>query len=534
MTVSTLEKGYLEADYLEDSYMTGLAEASSGWQVEFRIVDQLKPLASQGLLQIVDKLNQSGMESEWFITDYQDARGMQAEFIINFEEESGQQALFSIIDQAKNNGMQADFVVEEDVNGGYQALLVIESAKSLGMQAQFDIVNFLKNSGQQAELFVLSQKPLAHEVRVDDYPTLICGPGYLEDSYLVGPYLTQTVCLVPGAQTLFTIIDATAFAAQQAELNIVDYPSQYGQQAEFTILDDTSLGQQFDSVTGTAVGQQVLATIYNATNLRILCEFPSRGTNDSNWTATSTATGDFTVQNLDTDIVEQVWRSDTGDITGVSVSTDTGLPQGVFLDTLAILNHNFTRSANVTLIGSNDPTFAIIGTSIVLDVRENNVYYIAPDLPVAGYRYWRIDIDDATNTDNYIEIGTVVFGASNIFQGECFVDEVEFQLQDFTDSVPTEGFTNVANSRSLKRKVRLDFRFLNFQRNNFRIMRNLFETYRTTHKCLFIPTPSATDPEVTARFAGYAKLTTLPTERHNYKGGDADYVSFPIEYDESK
>jgi hypothetical protein len=169
-----------------------------------------------------------------------------------------------------------------------------------------------------------------------------------------------------------------------------------------------------------------------------------------------------------------------------------------------------------------------------VDVREINTYYIAPELPTEGFRYWRIDIDDATNPDDYIEIGTVVFGAAAIFQGECFVDEVEFQYQDFTDSVPTEGFTNVANSRSLKRKVRLQFRSLNFQKANYRILRNLQETYRTTHKCLWIPTPSATDPEVTARFAGYAKLTTLPTERHVYHGGDADYVSFPIEFDESR
>jgi hypothetical protein len=291
---------------------------------------------------------------------------------------------------------------------------------------------------------------------------------------------------------------------------------------------------QFESKNIVSIGQQVLATLYNSTNLRILCEFPSRGVTDTNWTATTTASGDFSVQNLNTDIVEQVWRSSPGSIVGVRLACDTGLPQGVFLDTLAMLNTNLTRSASVILVGSTVSDFSIIGASIVLPVDEVNTYYIAPELPTEGFRYWRIDIDDPTNTDGYIEVGTVVFGASNVFQGECFVDQVDFQLQDFTDSVRTEGFTNVSNSRALKRKVRLEFRFLNFQRNNYKILRSLFETYRTTHKCLWIPTPSLTDKEVTSRFASYAKLTTLPNERHNYKGGNADYVSFNIEYDESK
>jgi hypothetical protein len=229
-----------------------------------------------------------------------------------------------------------------------------------------------------------------------------------------------------------------------------------------------------------------------------------------------------------------VYRSETGTTFGLRLACDTGLPQGVFLDTLGILNTNFSQSASVALIGSNDPGFAVTEFFQLLDVGVDNTFYISEELPKEGFRYWAIDIEDPTNSDNFIEVGTIVFGASAIFQGECFVDEVEFKLQDFTDSVVTEGFTSVANSRALKRSVRLDFRFLDFQKNNFKIMRNLFEKYRTTHKCLWIPTPDIDDREVTSRFAAYAKLTALPSERHKYLGGDADYVSFTIEYDESK
>lgn len=535
MTVSTLDKGYLEAEYLGDDYLTGLAEGSLGSQIEFKIVNFERSIGKQSLLTIVDELKALGLQSEFSIVDFLDERGNQAEFLINSQDDSGQQALLQLVERLNSQGMQANLtLLDRQLDTGSQSKLVINQSTPLGMQASFALVSKLNNSGQQANLFILTEKPLAQEIRVDDYPTLICGNGYLEDGYLLGPYLTQTVCLIPGQQTLFTIVDAEKVFAQQAEFSIEDYLNIMGQQSEFTIEATASLGMQFDSVVTFPTAQQVLSTIYNTTNLRILCEFPSRGVTNSNWSSTSTAPGDFSPQNLDTDIVEQVWRSVDTVITGVRISSDTGLPQGVFLDTFAILNHNMTRSASVTLLGSNDAGFATIGVSIVLDARSDNMYYVAPVLPSEGFRYWRVDIDDATNSDDFISIGTIIFGASNIFQGECFVENVDFQLQDFTDSVATEAFTHVSNSRALKRKVRLEFRLLNFQKNNFKIMRSLFETYRTTHKCLWIPTPSADDVDLTARFAGFAKLTTLPSERHTYKGKDADYVSFTIEYDESK
>jgi len=400
-----------------------------------------------------------------------------------------------------------------------------------GMQAAFTIESELP-LGNQALVQVLSQ--VGQEVRVDEYPTLECIPGYLkgEPGYLTGPYLRDVFCLSPGSQATF-VINQIDPQGQQTTFTIDAYRG-VGQQATGIIKRSEGQGHQIKVLQLNTMGQQVLATYYNSVNLRVLCEYPSRGVAPNNWTATNTAPGDFSVQNLNTDIVEQVYRSETGTTFGLRLSCDTGLPQGVFLDTLGILNSNFSPSASVALIGSNDPGFAVTEFFEILDVGVKNTFYISEELPKLGFRYWAIDIEDPTNSDNFIEVGTVVFGASAIFQGECFVDEVEFKLKDFTDSVVTEGFTSVANSRALKRSVRLDFRFLNFQKNNFKIMRNLFETYRTTHKCLWIPTPDIEDQEVTSRFAAYAKLTSLPSERHKYLGGDADYVSFTLEYDESK
>jgi hypothetical protein len=286
---------------------------------------------------------------------------------------------------------------------------------------------------------------------------------------------------------------------------------------------------QVDRVKITVKGAQILFTLYNTYNLRILCDFPSRGTTGLNWTASSTATGDFSVYNLNTDIVEQVWRSVSGVKTGVVLTCDTEIAQGVFLDTLAMLNHNLTRSATVQFQGSNDAGFATIGFDENLEALDDvNLYYIAPTLPQVSFRYWRFIINDSTNTNDSLQIGTIVFGPSVIFQGECFVDQVQRGTKHFSDKIETEGFTNVSNDRALKYSTQLEFKFLNFQKGNYRNIRNIFRTARTSLKCLWIPTPQF--PE---RFAVFGKLTQIPVETHKVISEDADYVSFNLEVDES-
>jgi len=333
--------------------------------------------------------------------------------------------------------------------------------------------------------------------------------GYLTRPYLSGPYLGGTAVGAMGMQALFT----------QAN----------------------------------ALGMQVLFTIYNTTNLRILCNFLSRGNaarvgeGNNAWgnplgigeniQANSTQPGDFSAENLNTDVVEQIWRSADTVKTGVRVDFDTERDQGVFLDTFSIQNHNLTRSATVTLIGSVNSNFST--TDVVHNIQistDPNAYFIAETLPAAGYRYWRIAIDDPTNPDDYVSMGTVVFGASRIFNAECIVDQIDHKLQDFADTVNTEGFTNVANSRAQKKVLRLEFRSLETGFGNFELMRDIFKTARTTLKCLWIPTPSFINHEAVERFAVFSKLSEIPNERHNSKGpsDSENFVSFSIELDESR
>ena len=329
---------------------------------------------------------------------------------------------------------------------------------------------------------------------------------------------------------------------------IVDYLNDQGLQFEAHINALGPEGIQFDAIAVTPSGLQFTVNLYNTNRLRVLCEFPSRGDDDAtgfnawllpagegnNWIANSQASGDFEAFRLNTDIVEEVWRS-AGAVTGVTLDCDTEVAQGVFLDTLAILNHNLTSSAVVTLIGSNSPSFAPIGVSRVLNTRLKNIYHIEEDLPLTSYRYWRIQINDPTNTAGYLEIGTIVFGAAEIFQGECIIDRIMKRRTHFADTVRTEGFTSVKNDRSIKTAITLTFEKLEFNKGNFQTLDAISETARTAQKCLWIPTPSPTDPSFNERFAVFAKMTSIPEQQHLVMGPEeGDYIDLVVELDEAE
>lgn len=592
MTVIHAEKNYLESPYLETPYLGTEVVGSMGHQAQI-VINAAPAYGMQCEIQIINFPGSKGQQANLFINaataqgqqaqaviEKQTALGQQAEIFTSQMPSQGQQATLSIVDAKNTLGMQAD--------------LVIGSQTVFGQQAQLQSADTPSAFGQQAEIHIVDHtSAYGMQFKRDNIAHLDC-MGYLEEDYLSSSYLAHGICahaamqaefqvVFPyeiGQQAEINIVDAKKTLGQQAEINIVDAKKTLGQQAEINInllrpygmqaeihINDVlrvlgmqaeinivdakkPIGMQAELIQQLMIGMQATIALYSATNLRILCEFPSRGLEGSaglnawgnpsgtgqNWKSNSTESGDFSPFNLNTDIVEQVWRSNAPDTTGINLDCDTERPQGVFLDTLAILNHNLTSSATVTLIGSNTSNFSVIGVSIPLEVRSDdpNIYYIASTLPNQGYRYWRLSIDDGSNPYGFCEIGTIIFGASTIFIGECFVDDVVFQLKDFTDSVQTEGFTNVNNSRAQKKQLQLEFRSLSYLKSNFRAMRSMFRRERTVLKCLWIPTPDPTNQELTSRFAVFSKLAEIPSERHNHKGRTADYVSFTIQLDESK
>jgi len=556
MTNPTIQ-GYLENPYLEDNYLAGTAQWAFGQQVKM-IIKQADSKGMQTKRVIADSINSIGMELSRTIADRPKAIGMEMVAGLFKQSDIGKQVQ-KVIENSEFIANQVESVLIKDYATGIQVEIIIDGEQSMGFQVKAQILDqtdfvamqtsaklfkdtskgmevkriikdYLYENGQQFKGYILDKIDGAGmEIRRDkSFPHISCdGFGYLNQPYLSWPYLGAGYC-VPGPMQIELLLRKNA--PQGMEVNrVIETFTQIGAEVKQVIGDKLySFGMQIERFRATSAGMQVRFILYNNYNLRVLSEFPSRGVTGENWTASSTAAGDFNVNNVNTDIVEQRWQS----VDGVKFSTlvcDAQKAQGIGVDTLAILNHNFTTSASISFEGSNSSDFSTVGFQQNLTINRNeDIYYIAPTYPTQQFRYWRLICNDSTNPSNYLRIGTIIFGSSIIMQGESFVDTVRKRKIHFSDKVATEGYTNVSNDRSLKNAINIDFAKIAYARGNYNALMRVYDYSRTSLKCLWIP-----DPKKPSRFAVFGKLTTMPEETHLNMGEGADYVDFSMEVDES-
>jgi nitrogen regulatory protein PII len=320
---------------------------------------------------------------------------------------------------------------------------------------------------------------------------------------------------------------------QDSQVNqIIEDVFSTGSQVKLKIYDEKNTGSQVMQIKSVKTGNQVQLVIYNVTQLRILQDFVSRGTpalGGLNWTSNvALKVGDFSTVNLNTDVLEQ--RCQTLALPPLWILTcDTGIPQGAFIDTLAILGHNLTKSARVEVQGSTDPLFGSVGFSVVLNSELVNTYWISPALPNEGFRYWRLIIDDLTNSSGSLYIGAIIFGSAAIMSvAETFENPIQYGLTHFKDSVETEGFRSVSNDRALRKQLTLNFSNLRYDSGNYALLKEYWLNAKTDIACLIIPRPTKA-----SAFAVFSKLTQLAKEEHNAISDYDHYVSFTLDWDES-
>jgi len=514
--------GYLEAAYLLAPYLSDFATGATHSQLDRSIVNsfavrsQLSAKIEQAdeIRMQVDRRIDNGIAS----IRQQIDQAIASNRIINLQMDRGLFFSDEIPTQMdrKTDGLslvreQLDQRITDDLPIRQELDRRLEKVDNTPTQLSRFITGASKATRQE-----MGRGPISHQT---------CD-GYLVDSYLSGPYLAPVIC-AHMRQQLDRRLAKTFLVNSQLERKIIDATKTTRSQLNRRITDELAINTQLLRSSSYKLNSQLLRAIYNTTNLRILCDFPSRGTTGTNWTvvAGGTAGGDRGVNNLNTDIVEQVYRSVN---TTITLQCDTQISQGIFNDTVAILGHNFTTSASVTLQGSNDVTFSSVPISETLFVETENMYWISEFLPLNSYRYWRFLVSDSTNTDGFIEIGTIVFGASIIFNGECFTDQVVRRKTHFADRIRTEGYSAVSNDRALKRAVSLSFRKLNYLRENYSNLVSVIDTARTSLKCLWIPTP-----QYASRFAVFGKLSEIPVENHQAIAEDADYIDMDINVDEA-
>lgn len=420
----------------------------------------------------------------------------------------------------ETTGMQVDMEVQEEPNVSMQVLMAtVDEEAPVGMQAK---------------LF-----PLQHWLH----------PKYLYDTdpYLTESYLAAKMCAFQGMQVDQKIGDQenTGMQVQQK----IDNPEDdefTGMQVDMLVNEEENTGMQVELVNTNKLGIQVNMSIYNITQLRILCEFPSRGLakqygtetpseDNENWfTNAAMESGDLgKLGNLNTDVLEQRIQTDDG-VTTAEFRCDTGKPN-TFVNTLAILEHNITTSATITVQASDDEDFSSVKFQFTVNPTSPYAIYIAPTLPTTPARYWSITISDPQNGDNHLKVGTIIFGNSSIFSlKECFENPVIFGKRHFKDEIETEGFTNTSNDRATRRILSLKFNRLDVEGGNYQLLQEYFDFAKTDLKCLIIPTP--TKPTVLTVFS---KLVQLPEEQHDAidvqdNELNAHFATLDLDWDESR
>lgn len=584
-----------------------------GVEFESQILNFLDPEGVEFESKIVDFEDPEGVQFESLIVDYADPEGLEFESLIpDYLDPEGVEFESLIVDFTDPEGLEFESLIPDflDPEGLEFESLIPDYLDPEGLQFQSLIPDFLDPEGVEFEatlIFPVSEAFEFHSTVIDyadargvqffatnlgfscvgfggyDFGTLpfgsnICSASAgMEFTSLIPDFLdpegvefeSKIVDYVDPEGIEFEIFisnsdpEGIEFASLIPDFNneqglqfesvITDNPDPEGIEFEGTIDRADPEGLEFIVGVSKNEGMEFRVNLYNTTQIRVMCDFPSRGiasgVGNNSWgnpiasgqswkTNSQDPSPDYTVQNLNTDIVEQVYRSQTGTVSGLNLDCDVEQSPGTFMDTFAILNHNMTTGATITLIASDDSAFSVIQKTINIQPRLNNIYYIEPELPLTAYRYWRLQIDDVNNTDNYIEIGTIIFGSAIIFtQDECMTDRITKRTTHYYDSVKTEGFSAVKNDRTVKTRINLRFESLQFNKGNYQNLASIFQYARTSLKCLWIPTPSTTDPAITERFAVFGKLPQIPEEEHNVKGSansDLDFISLNVEVDEAE
>lgn len=521
---SPLIHGYLEDDYLEDPYLGGNVWDFYGMQIQ-RVITSEKDEGMQ-VQRVITAEKDEGMQVARTI-DATDPLGMQVLRIINSETDLGMQVNRGVLN-SKDEGMQVQRIVTSSKAEGMEVSRTIAATASLGMEVSRMIANSVVGRAMEIRL----DHSIAH--------WLISDLGYLAGAYLEDPYLVRGYAAQSGLQVARTI-HATDSQGMQVSRTITS-AKKMGMEVQRIINDEVDMGMEVNRLFASTLGMQLTVVIYNTDKLRVMYQFASRGAETTgggnnawgnpkgtglNWLASSTMAGDFDASNLNTDIVEQVWRSNG--TTSATLFNDSEKNQGAAIDTFAIYNHNFTSSAVITLEASNTSDFASVLEVIGLQVTPINMFYIAPTFPMQQYGFRRIVISDPTNPDGYLQAGTIIFGTSEIFTKEDIVDKITRRNKHFADKVTTEGFTNASNDRALKRIVSIAVESLAYSEGDINILFTVFDEVRTSLKALWIPSPK--DPK---RFAVFGKLADMPEEQHSVMGpNEADTVSISFTLDES-
>jgi len=118
----------------------------------------------------------------------------------------------------------------------------------------------------------------------------------------------------------------------------------------------------------------------------------------------------YPVVNIQNGRLAKRWRSTSP--TAQTIVVDLGSAQSI--DTVAVLGHNLQSSAAVTIEAHTSDSWAAPALSAIT-LTYNTAAILQYWGSAAVFQYWRFTLDDATNTDGYVEAGRLWLGTYMAF-----------------------------------------------------------------------------------------------------------------------
>lgn len=239
----------------------------------------------------------------------------------------------------------------------------------------------------------------------------------------------------------------------------------------------------------------------------------------------STENTAFPKENIVNELRTKIWKST--DLTSETLDFDLGAASAV--DTIAIMNHNFSDFTSVTptitWIGDDDSGFGSPSTSEALTVVSGIIIlYFSSD----SKRYWRLSITGGSGTETVYEVGRVMFGA-RLQPTKTFDIGFERSIMDFTTMSQSIGGQLHSDFKDKFDVVRVNFShqsktdrdsIITMAENN-RTAKNLIVTLDTAS--------TATINDTTY----YGKLVGLPAFTNSLKTANDERYNTALEIRES-
>lgn len=220
--------------------------------------------------------------------------------------------------------------------------------------------------------------------------------------------------------------------------------------------------------------------------------------------AVTSANANYPATNLKLLPITKVWRSAAAALSSVDITYDFGSAHTIEL--VALVNHNLTSAATIAIAAGTTTGYGDFSTTMTW--REFDAFEVLS--PAQSYRYWRIRLTDAANTDNYLEVGYPMLGDMTVAEFQFLYGWT--QTDAFENQVVRSEF-GVAYVEEMYYQMRFRLNFGPLPAADMATLRELYRDLKgSVTPFLFLPDTAGAD----AYLVRFANLFTQTVNFYRY------------------